>query len=344
MLRKLLLLALALAVGLPAQRAHAQDDDEQSDAPPSKHHKKKPSPDDEEDAAPKKSQKSEFDISDLDDSPPPPKKPAPRPPPEDAAPKKAPGPSEDDSAPQRKHLSDDDEDAAPKKQHASDDDEGDAGAAKQADSDEGASSDDAVVVHAGWGAVAGHPPNGRMVFGELGLPGVRGLYLVSKGDNFDYGGGGEIDFPPLSLQGHSPRGFNALRFLGRMDYYVPTDVTQIFVRFEPQWIATLGSASVGGFFYLPVEAGAGFDAGPVHLAASVGMGLQFAGSPWFPFTDSLIFSSPFIGLGGELPVSDSLALTARVRLQTYAWDSPGPDKSPTLIGLGFLAVGAAYRY
>lgn len=334
------------------------DDGTSAPLPPKKKRKKQaPPPEDAIDADAPKAKSPPPDEAPLEE--PPPKKRV-----EDEAPPRKPA-SDDDAAPPKKRASDDDDGAskrksaddedAPKKHKKSDDEDEDAPRKhKKSDDEDGESAkksegedksgDESLGVHAGWGAVAGHPPNGQMVFGEVGLPGVRALYLVSKGDNFAYGGGGEIDFPPLSFSGSSPRGFNALRFIGRLDYYLPTDVVQIYVHFEPQWIAIIGDSNYGGLFYMPVEAGVGFDAGPAHLGIGAGAGLQFTGgSLFFPFT-GLVASSPFVGVGGELPLSDSLAVTLRARLQTYAWDTPGPDRSPTLIGLGFLAAGVAYRY
>ena len=186
-----------------------------------------------------------------------------------------------------------------------------------------------------------------MVLGEIGIPGVRGMYLSGNGDRLAYGGGGEVDFPPVD-GASGTRGFNAIRFVGRLDYTLPTDLFALFVHFEPQWIFVFGNGAQGGIFYFPVQLGAGFDLKVVHLEADLGLALFFSGTSFFLPFNNAVLSSPFVGVGAEYPVNDELAITLRLRLQTFAWDSAPTgtdlDRAPTLFGFGYLLAGAAYRF
>src|SRR6185312_11940429 len=147
---------------------------------------------------------------------------------------------------------------------------------------------------------------------------------------------------------NSTRGFNAIRFVGVLNYTLPTDLFALFVHFEPQWIFVFGNGSQGGIFYFPLALGAGFDLKVIHLEADLGVALFFSGTSFILPFDNVVLSSPFIGVGAEYPLSDQLAITLRFRMQTFAWDSAPAgtelDRAPTLFGFGYVLAGAAYRF
>ena len=176
---------------------------------------------------------------------------------------------------------------------------------------------------------------------------MRGLYLTNSGDRLSFGGGGEVDFPPVD-DATGPHGFNAVRIMGRLDYTLPTDLFALFAHFEPQWIFVFGNGSQGGIIYLPLALGAGFDLQVVHLEADVGVALIVEGVHFLLPFDTAVLSSPFIGVGGEYPVNDQIAITVRLRMQTFAWDAApaGSDlsRTPSLFGFGYFMAGAAYRF
>ena len=201
-----------------------------------------------------------------------------------------------------------------------------------------------------WGIFAGTPVNGRAVHIEAGLPGIRGSYLFQTG-TFMTGGGLEIDFPPLSLTGSQDRSaFNAFRFIGNVD--VDSDLNDhlaVVFHFDPQYILVFGNNAVGGYFFMPLDVGAGLNLKVARLTVDAGIPIIFAGAFPFPF-GSLGFASPFFGGGLEIPMGDDLVLTARVRAQTYFYSVSfygsfvQEETKVSLAGLGFAFVGVAYRF
>ena len=119
----------------------------------------------------------------------------------------------------------------------------------------------------------------------------------------------EIDFPPLSLTGsRDASAFNALRFIGNVD--VDCDLNErvaLFFHFDPQYILVFGTHAVGGYFFMPLDVGAGLNLQVMRLTLDTGIPIVFAGAFPFPF-GSLGFMSPFVGAGLEVPFGDNLDL------------------------------------
>ena len=136
------------------------------------------------------------------------------------------------------------------------------------------------------------------------------------------------------------RGFTAIRFMGGLDYTLPTDLFALFVHFEPQSISCSATAT-RRHLLLPGALGTGFDLKVVHLEADVGVALFFSGTATScPSTtrSSPRRSSASVPNIPQRQVAITLRCACRRSRGTARRRAPARS-TPTLFGFGYVLVG-----